>query len=143
MTTQTFDIGDILTITTGALVSREHVGGVYKILSFMTGESLFTHQLPRAARECEPELRRQFPDLAEIEAPEWDVIAGGSWDSLNPEEKQVAVYGWLDGLAERYGATREVAPLPAEDHTSIDPVTELRMMRPDAPIIVGEVDTDD
>jgi hypothetical protein len=39
-----------------------------------------------------------------------------------------------------YGETREVAPLPAVDHTRIDPLTELRAkMRPGAEIVVIEV----
>ena len=36
-----FDLGDIPSITTGALVSPRHIDGVYDILDYMTGEQLF------------------------------------------------------------------------------------------------------
>lgn len=62
---QLFHISDILSVTTGRLVSYRHIDGVYAILNFMTGDSLFTHQLPRASRECESSLRAQFPNLME------------------------------------------------------------------------------
>lgn len=126
-----FDLGDILSITTGRLVSRRHIDGVYDILGYMTGESLFTHQLPRASRECEGPLLAQHPQLAEVVVPD---DFGGSKE---------AVYAWLDEQAARYGATLPVAPLAADDHTPIDPITELRMMRPDVPIIAVEVPTDE
>ena len=34
--------------------------GIYDILNFLTGDNLYTHQLPRAMRECEPWLRAQL-----------------------------------------------------------------------------------
>jgi hypothetical protein len=42
---------------------------------------------------------------------------------------------WLATQAPIYGETLEMAPMRAVDHTPIDPITELRMMRPDAEII--------
>jgi hypothetical protein len=120
--TRDFHIGDILSITTDRLVSPEHIGGVYKILDWMTGESLMTHQLPRASRECAPLLKAQHPDLSEIVVP----------DSINSEE---TLLFWLAEVTEVYGVTRPVAKLRPEDHTSIDPIAEIKMMRPDMPII--------
>lgn len=119
-----FDIGDVLSITTGFLVSRRHIDGVYDILNYMTGDNLFTHALPRASRECEPALLAQHPDLAGIVVPE-----------MHTREECDA---WLDGVVVPvYGTTRMVAPLAAEEHTRIDPLTELRMLRPDLePIVV-------
>ncbi len=63
-----FHLGDVLSITTQRLVSPRHMVGVYDILNFMTGDNLFTHQLPRAANECKPYLLEQFPKLAEVDA---------------------------------------------------------------------------
>ena len=120
--TKNFHIGDILSVTTGKLVSPRHIGGVYDILNWMTGESLMTHQLPRVSRECEPFLKAQHPDLSEIVVP----------DSVNSEE---TLLFWLAEQTERYGETRPVAPLAASDHTRIDPIAEIKMMRPDMPII--------
>jgi hypothetical protein len=58
-----FHISDVLSITTGRLVSSRHMEGIYDILNFLTGDELLTHQLPRAAKECEPWLKTQFPQL--------------------------------------------------------------------------------
>jgi hypothetical protein len=63
MTDKIFPLGDVLSITTGKLLSESHVGGIYEILNYMTGESLYTHQLPRAAEVCKPVLLARFPSL--------------------------------------------------------------------------------
>ena len=51
-------------------------------------------------------------------------------------ETEEAIYGWLDEIEARYGSTVDLEPMPTEDHAVIDPIAELRMMRPDAPIVV-------
>ena len=117
-----FHIGDILTVTTGRLVSPRHIDGVYDILNWMTGDNLFTHQLPRASRECEQPLRAQFPDLAAVVPPE---DFGG----------EQGVFLWLAEQVDQFGATRDVAPLAADEHTRIDPFTEMRMVAPQAEVI--------
>lgn len=65
---KTFHIGDVLSITTGKLVSPRHMDGIYDILNFMLGANLFTHQLGYASEECRPVLLKQFPQLAEVDA---------------------------------------------------------------------------
>ncbi len=120
--TREFHIGDILSVTTGHLVSPRRMDGLYDLLGWMTGDTLFTHQLPRAARECEPSLREQFPDLAAVTYP----------DGVTGEEPVAA---WLAAQVTEHGHARQVAPLAAEDHTHINPVDELRMMAPDAEVI--------
>lgn len=122
--TRPFHLGDILSITTERLVSPRHIDGVYDILGWMTGESLFTHQLPRACGECQGPLLAQHPDLAAITPPE-DF-------GDNPEE---GVARWLAEQVAVYGQTREVAPLADGEHTRIDPLAEMRMIRPDAEIV--------
>ena len=92
-----FHLGDILSITTGRLVSPRHIDGVYDILNWMTGDNLMTHQLPRACGECEGPLRAQHPDLAEITVP----------DELDSEAK---VLEWLGTITSRYSEKR--CPLP-------------------------------
>lgn len=126
--TRDFPIGAVITITDGRMVCP--IGEVYGILDWMTGESLMTHQLPRASRECEPFLRAQHPDLAEVRVPD----GTDSWEKAE---------AFLEPLRARFGATVPVAPLPVEEHTSIDPIAELRMMRPDAQILAVEVDSED
>lgn len=122
---RSFHLGDILSATTGRLVSPRHVDGVYDILGFMTGESLMTHQLPRASDECRPSLLEQHPALAAVEVPE----------SFDGKEH---VFEWLDQQVAKYGEYLDVRPLNPEDHTSIDPISELQMMRPGMPIVVVE-----
>jgi len=129
MSTRTFHLGDILTITTGALVSPRHMDGVYDILNWMTGDNLFTHQLPRAVDECQGPLLAQHPDLAGIALPDFGT-------------GKAAVYAWLAEQVAVYGETREVTPLAPEDHTRMDPITELRKMAPHAEIITVEVPGD-
>jgi hypothetical protein len=125
--TRTFHLGDILSVTTGRLVSPRHMDGIYDILGWMTGDNLFTHQLPRAMDECQGPLLAQHPDLAAVTVP---------GDFGDGEHAGQAVANWLAGQAAIYGETREVAPLAAADHTRIDPIAELRaMIRPDAEII--------
>jgi hypothetical protein len=123
MSARTFHLGAILTVTTDRLVAPGHIGDVYEILNWMTGDNLVTHQLGRAAAECKPDLLRQYPDLADVVVPE----------TFGAEEH---VRAWLAEQVAALGETRDVAPLAPGVHVVIDPVTELRAMRPDAPIIV-------
>jgi hypothetical protein len=132
VTSRTFHLGDILSITTGRLVSPRHMDGVCDILGWMTGESLFTHQIPRASRECEGPLLARHPDLADVAVPE---NFGG----------EAGVNAWLREQVERFGEAREVTPLRAEGRAPIDPLTEMRIAMPNAEIIavaiLGEGET--
>lgn len=122
--TREFHLGDILTITTGRLVSPRHIDGVYDILNFMTGDSLFTHQLPRGMEECQGPLLAQHPDLAGVAVP----------DDFG-DDPETGVKAWLAEQVAVYGEMRAVAPLAADEHTHIDPFTEMRKMAPHAEII--------
>ena len=109
-----FELGDVLTITTGRLVASRHIEAVYDLLGFMTGDTLWTHQLPRVAEECKPHLVAQHPWLAEVEPP----------DDLGSREK---CDGWVASVAATHGTHVAVEPLAAEDHTHIGPLDELLM----------------
>lgn len=128
--TRDFHLGDILSITTGLLVSPRHIDGVYDILNWMTGDNLFTHQLPRARDECRQPLLEQHPDLVDVQVP----------DKFDGEEH---VMEWLAEQVERYGETRPVAPLDPVDHTRIDPFDELQMKAPHMQVIPVELRDDD
>ena len=103
-----YHLGDILSITTSHLVSPRHIEGVYDILDYMTGDQLFTHQLPCAATECRPYLLEQLPFLRDIafdaEGKDWQV--------------------WLDRQIAEYGELHPVYPIHAEDHEYKDPYNE-------------------
>lgn len=64
MKTKQFHLGDVLSITTGMLVSPRHMDGVYDILSFMTDDpGLTTLGLLAVNDKCKEALLQQFPDL--------------------------------------------------------------------------------
>lgn len=119
-----FHLGDVLSITTGRLVSPSHIGGVYEILNHMLDDNLYTHQLPRAMREAAPYLFDQFPELGEVEPPE-------------TFEGKTHVEAWLAEQVQRYGETFEVGQIPAIARQPRDPMAELEgMLRPDQHIVV-------
>lgn len=121
--TKPFHLGDVLSITTGRLVSPSHMDGVYAILNWMTGESLFTHALPRASRACRPALLRQHPQLAAITVPTFD----------GPD----AVPPWLAEQVARFGEWLDVAPLAPGDYEARNPIAELRAMMESPPPVDG------
>lgn len=85
---KTFHLGDVLSITSGRLVSPRHMDGVYDVLDHMSGDNLMTHQLPRVCDEVKPEILRQHPELADVDASE---VTKDNWEAWL--EKQVATYG--------------------------------------------------
>ena len=121
---KTFHIGDVLTVTTGRLLGPTHMDGLYEILNYMTGESLMTHALGRAAEVCRPVLLERFPELATVNA-----------DDVNAETH----LAWLAAIVTEHGETREVAPLDADTYEAKDPITELLDMgvEPEKIAVVG------
>jgi len=125
MATKDFHLGDILSVTTGHLVSPRHMEGVYDILNWMTGEILYTHQLPRVAREAGPVLLVAHPKLASISVPEF----------AKPDE----VLEWLADQVAIYGEALPVPQLTEDQHESIDPISELaEKVHPDKIVVVPE-----
>ena len=117
-----FHIGDILTITTGKLLSPRMMDGMYDILNYMTGDNLFTHQLPRAMRECQPWLIEQYPQFKDLVVPEFE----------NPEMYD----DFVKRCARKYGETFSVRPLIA--HEFIDPIEEAeRLVGKDKVMVVS------
>ena len=117
-----FDLGDVLTITTGLLVSRRHMDGVYEILNHMTGENLYTHQIPRAMRSCKPDLLRQHPQLADVDTASLEKALAASPETM--EAATQVVLDWLDRQAAIYGKELRVRPLPPSADGAPDPVQE-------------------
>lgn len=115
-----FTLGAILSVTTGTLLAPS-LGEVHELLDYMTGDTLWTHQLPRANAECRPELLRQHPQLADLTVP----------DLASPQD----YLDWVATQATRFGESLEVFPTP-KNHTRIDPLSELAMLRPDLSVVV-------
>ncbi|MDJ1137941.1 hypothetical protein [Streptomyces iconiensis] len=62
-------LADVLSVTTDILLSRSHMDGLYALLGHMTGQDVFTHQLPSVADACKPALIQQHPFLADLTPP--------------------------------------------------------------------------
>lgn len=128
-----FHIGDVLSITTGRLVSPSGIDGICDILNFMTMDNLMTHQIPRACEECRPYLFAQYPWL---ESPEITTMAIGELILMLKEtetgkmEKKLLVMGWLSKLISGKYSIQcpemlAVRPIPESAHEVRDPVEEL------------------
>ena len=105
---QTFDLGTVLSITTGKLLAD--LGNVYEILNWMTGDELFTHQLPRASKECAPYLLEKFPVLSTVDT---SLVTPKIWET------------WLSDQKAIYGNEFHVPPIPNKAHEVRNPITEL------------------
>jgi hypothetical protein len=121
VSTKTFHIGDLLTISHGYLVSREHIGGVYKILNHMTDDDLMTHQLPLACDAVKPDLLEQHPWLKDVADP----------GELNGEAECVT---WVASVAGVHGEYHDIEsrPLSWGKH---NPIVDFANLYPDKPII--------
>ncbi len=111
MATKRFSLGQVLSISHGNLMCE--MSQVHEILDHMTQDNLFTHQLPRAERECAPWLLRWFPQLSAADT-----------SGVTPEN-------WEQRLAElerEFGSTFDIEPIPRDDHIHRDPVEELEEM---------------
>ena len=116
-----FDLSDVISITHDRLVSTRHMDGIYDILNHMTGDNLFTHQLPRAAKICKPEILNQHPHLKSITT--WQ---DEETDGFNEENMKSFIKGWLSTLRAIYGKSLPIKPV--ECWESRDPFSELASM---------------
>jgi len=135
-------IGDILSITTGRLVSHDGVGGLYNILDWMTGDSLFTHQLTRASDVCEPVLKELFPEIGAVRFPaaRYDELTSGN---TTPEYIKEWIFQWVDRQGERLGEWHDVPKLADGLWESREPIQELRdMLYGDPDELILEVEND-
>lgn len=110
MATREFDLGDVLSITTDRLLSEHGIKGVYEILNFMTGESLFTHQLPRVRREAAPVILKVHPQLRTIDDSS---VTPDNWKQFLADQKA------------KFGERLSIPTLTADQHERIEPVSEL------------------
>lgn len=120
--TKEFQTRDVLSTITGRLMGD--IGGVYEVLNWMTGESVFTHQIPRISREAVPVVLAVHPLMQK---------AIDEAEHVTPEN----FLAWRNLWEDRYGPTIAVPRLTAETHERIDPLSELsEMVHPDKIAIV-------
>jgi hypothetical protein len=104
-----FPLADILSVTTGKLLSRRHMDGIYDILSYMTEQDLMTHQLGDACDKAKPALLEQYPQLTDVRPP----------DGLDKHD----LMAWLSNAEREHGDAFEVQPLASWQHR--DPIEDL------------------
>ena len=120
--TKLFPTADVMSSITGRLMAE--IGGVYLVLNWMTGESVFTHQLPRIGREAAPVILAMHPQLAEAVAEA---------EQVTPENYREWLATWLD----RYGPEIAVPKFATAEHERIDPLSELaEKVHPDQIVII-------
>lgn len=120
--TRKFHLANLLCVSTGFLFQEPGtdypIDAVYNILDYMTGDSLQTVALGRAADECKPYLLEQHPFLKEI--------------SVEDMRGNKDLQAWKNRLAElvaKYGEFHEVRPMHFEDHEFLDPMEDIRRIR--------------
>ena len=135
MNDRVFPLRVVLTATTKRLVTESKggrgngIGDLYELLNHMTGDNLFTHQLPRASRECCPWLIRWFPELKPT------LTAGGKldeWLAKSPTCPQEGIIMWLAELRMMFPKIKDeyiIGQIPQDDHDRKDPYDELVQMR--------------
>lgn len=104
-----FKLEEVLSAIRGILLCD--IGRVYGVLNFLTGESLFTHELPRAGQECQEPVYRQHPFLKEIDL---DDINGDNWKER------------LAAIKQKY--PNEIELTPVAEYTAKHPLLELEEM---------------
>lgn len=124
-----FHLGDALSITTDFLLSPRGMEGIYDLLNFMTGDQLFTHQLPRAQKECRPWLLRQHPQLDTSDTRYAVMELSVNLRSVTREDRPYLCTGWLAQQVLRLGEMLNVSPIPVDAHERKDPIAELKEMR--------------
>lgn len=123
MTAAPFPTLDVLSVATGVLMAE--IGGVYRVLGHMTGEAVFTHQIPRIAEEALPVLLALHPTLQQA------IDESGQ---VSPE----TYAEWRDLWLDRYGPELAVPVLTADQHEFRDPLSEAaERFRPDQLAVVA------
>lgn len=137
-----FHISDVLTVTTGRLVSSRHMDGVYDILNFLTSDNLFTHQLGRAMDECKPWLQSTFPQLMKDAEGMPDRLADlDRRIELVPQNREsisIVIRDWVKELrlSLKLPEMLPVYELGSEMHVHIDPIEEAKAMLGDDRVLV-------
>ena len=115
-----FSTGEIITAATGKLCCP--MDRVYAILNFLTGDNLFTHQLPRAFRACQAHVQEQCSWTKELDESR---CTSETWEAF------------LSDAEKKYGTKHNLFPLPSGLWTAKDPIQEAEeMIGPERVIVV-------
>ena len=99
--TKRFHLGDVLSVTTGRMLSPRRMSGVYALLRHLRrGAPVHPSQVTALRAACQPHLLRHFPQLATIDA------SGASRQDPRP---------WLTKTCDEHGHWLDVPALPVEN----------------------------
>lgn len=105
-----FDLGAILNITTGILFTS--MDDVYEVLNYLTGDSIFIHQIPRVMDAAKPYVLSLHPELEGV----------GAGVAINSFEDAKA---FVDEQKKIYGNKLSLTPMSKTDgYSHVDPIEE-------------------
>ena len=105
-----FDLGAILNITTGILFTS--MDDVYEVLNYLTGDSIFIHQIPRVMDAAKPYVLSLHPELEGV----------GVGVAINSFEDAKA---FVDEQKKIYGNKLSLTPMSKTDgYSHVDPIEE-------------------
>lgn len=107
-----FSSGQIVSVVTGVMACE--MDEIYLILNYMTGDDLYTHQLPRAATACEEYIKKQCKWADSVDT-----------STLSPKTYK----DWIKKLNDTYGEWHDLEPLPVGIWQKKNPISELIEMR--------------
>jgi hypothetical protein len=95
-----FHIGDILSVSTGCLVSDRQLDGLYDIMDYMSGSSgITTLGLYYMSESAEASLKRQLPWLSDIKVPDFEKLR----DEKGQIHVEAAIWLWVRAVGELHG----------------------------------------
>lgn len=119
MSEATLTTGEVITIAEGYLACD--MEQIYNALNTLLGDSLMTHQLPRAASFVEPYLREDFDWLN-------DLPARPNIEGMDKEEIKTTILKWLSDISAEHGELHKVPDLSGQ-WIHLNPIDELIAIR--------------
>ncbi|MFS0557410.1 hypothetical protein [Brevibacillus sp. 179-C9.3 HS] len=96
------------------MLLQDMMEGIYDILNHLTGETLFTHQIPRAMKVCSPYLLQQHPKLLVVDV---NKVNEENWEQ------------WINEQVKTFGEYLPVDPLVPGRYQVMEPIEEAKQMK--------------
>jgi len=101
-----FDLGDVLSVTTGKLVTPRLMDSVYDVMGFVSGDpEIATIGVPMMIDQVRASILEQHPQLAGITAPPRP-------EGLEQEKIADFYFKWVDDQKEVLGDKISLTPMP-------------------------------